>query len=299
MARSPRLYLGQVAFLALLALAVGVPPGLWVGHAQAEFSAGILNADLGSRPFPIAVVVAMIAIGLIVPLVTALWPVWRARAISVREALSDAPGAGPERPAPRRRRQRFDWVPPAAALWLRGTFRWRGRVALTVLLMAIGGATFLAAMNVAAAWTRSVDESFRRQHYDVVVGLATPHSIAALDAVVASVPAVTHAEYWSGASPYLIGPNGVPGTTITVLGIAARIAACSTFDVTAGRWLEPRTARERDQSRDTGPPSWARRWRQRAGAAGRTRRRVRDRRRGRRAGADADALTRSAPRCWR
>jgi putative ABC transport system permease protein len=90
---------------------------------------------------------------------------------------------------------------------------------------------------VASAWVRSVEQDFATRRFDLAAGFVEPQAIARVDAVLARVPGVVRAEYWSGANPYLIGPAGVPGEAVTVMGIppgspllAPRLAS--------GRWLD-------------------------------------------------------------
>ena len=83
------IYLAQVGALALAALALGLPPGLFAGRAYAVFWAGILNTDVSRAPFPVWVVVAEVIVGLAVPLLVALGPILRAAAITVREAIGE------------------------------------------------------------------------------------------------------------------------------------------------------------------------------------------------------------------
>jgi putative ABC transport system permease protein len=231
------LYLGQVAALATAALAVGLPAGLVVGRAYAEFAAGILNADLSHRPFPVWVVVVVAVVGVLVPLLAALGPVRRASRITVREALGEDPAhehftarsGGPWL-------ARLAWVPRPLLLSLRTAFQRRGRLALTVGLLAVGGAAFMSALNVASAWTRAVDDDFRRRRFDVAVGLAEPQAIEELDRILAGVPGVERAEYWAGAAPYLIGPGGVPTVTVTLFGLDPGSRLLD-LPLVAGRWL--------------------------------------------------------------
>jgi putative ABC transport system permease protein len=232
------LYLGQVALLAIGALVVGIPFGLWVGRAYAEFAAGILNADITHAPFPWWLVAAEIVVGVLVPLLVALVPVQRASRITVHDALRNDPD-------PRYGVSRFDrWLlglralPRPLALSLRATFRRRGRVALTVGTLAIGGAVFMSALNVAAAWNRAVDKDFSGRRYDLTLSLAELRATDEIDAVLATVPEVEHAEYWPGASPYLIGAGGVPGGTVALVGPdpGSRLLE---LPLAEGRWLEP------------------------------------------------------------
>ena len=53
-----------------------------------------------------------------------------------------------------------------------------------------------------------------------------------------TVPGVAHAEYWPGASPYLIDASGVPGGTVALVGPDPGSALLA-LPLVTGRWLEP------------------------------------------------------------
>jgi len=230
------IYLAEVAVLALAALAVGIPIGLWVGRAYAEFAAGILNADLRERPFPWVVVAVDLAIGLLVPLVAALGPVRRAAGITVREAIAEVGDFSPFAIQPAGRPSRWR-LPRPLALSLRTAFRRRGRLTLTVAILAIGGAAFVSALNVASAWTRAVDRDFARRHFQLSVGLADTRPVADLARVLSGVREVERAEFWAGGQPYLIGPDGVPGITLPLLGPDPGSKLLD-LPLASGRWLD-------------------------------------------------------------
>jgi len=233
------IYLGQVALLAAASLLVGVPLGLLVGRSYARFSAGILNANITRTPFPLWALVLIVVTGVVVPLLVALVPVFRASRITVREALSD--DLGP-RPFGSSRFERMlagiTWLPRPLMLSLRTTFLRRGRLALTVGNLAVGGAVFIAALNVAGAWNRSVVQDFANRRYDLTVRLAERQSVDELGAALATLPSVAHAEFWPGATAYLVGANGVAGSPVPLLGLdpGSKLLA---LPLTAGRWLRP------------------------------------------------------------
>lgn len=213
------IYLGQVAILAAASLAIGLPLAIVVGGVYARFSGQILNADVSQAAFPWAAVLAVAVAGMVVPVAFALVPVLHASRITVREALDDDPVA---RPLGSRRFDRWltgiAWLPRPLALTLRTAFLRRARLALTVGALATGGAAFMAALNLSDAWTRGVKDDFSRRRYDLTAVFAQPVPVGTLDSLLAAVPEVERAEYWPEAGAYLIGPGGVPGGTVQLLG---------------------------------------------------------------------------------
>ncbi len=232
------IYLAEVAFLAAAGLAVGLPPGLWLGRAYAEFSAGILNTDVSRSPFPWWVLGVVLAVGLALPLLMALGPVRRAAGITVREALAD------EAPPVARLRgldawlRRLAWIPRPLALSMRTALARRARLALSIGLLATGGAAFMAAINVSEAWTRAVDADFARRRYDLMLVLTEPAPVATLERLWADVPGVERAEYWPGANPWLVDAQGVATTSVALAGVEPTSPLLAPR-IVAGRWLEP------------------------------------------------------------
>ncbi len=232
------IYLAQVAMLAAVGLGVGLPPGLWLGRAYAEFSAGILNTDVSRSPFPWWVLGVVLGVGFALPLLVALGPVRRAAGITVSEALAD------EAPPVARLRgldaalRRLAWIPRPLALSLRTALARRARLALAIGLLATGGASFMAAINVSEAWTRAVDADFARRRYDLLLVLSDFAPVTSLERLWAMVPGVKRAEYWPGASPWLVDAKGVATTSVTLAGVDPASALIAPRMV-AGRWLEP------------------------------------------------------------
>jgi putative ABC transport system permease protein len=226
------LYLGQVSILAVVALAIGIPLGISAGRAYAHFCASMLNATITNAMPPLSVIAAEIIAGIAVPLLVALGPVWRVSRISIHEAFSNGVGRSPfgTRPFDRwlARRQ---WLPRPLMLSLRTAFHRRGRLVLTVATLAVGGAAFIAALNVSAAWTRTLDADARARRFDVQAALGRPYPIARVAQALATVPDVERAEYWieSGAD--------LGDTRVSLIGpdVNSKLLA---LPLIAGRWLK-------------------------------------------------------------
>ena len=213
------IYLAQVGALALAALVIGLPPGLLAGRAYAGFSAGILNTDVSRAPFPVWVVLAEGAVGLLVPLLVALGPIRHAAAVTVREAIDEDGAVIARLRAIDAWMLRLAWLPRPLALSLRATLARRARLALAVGLMAGGGAVFMAALNVGEAWRRAVRDDFAHRPYDLALAFTEPVPVTRVRATMATVPEVVAMEDWPGGGPWLIGRSGVAGMTTALLGI--------------------------------------------------------------------------------
>jgi len=227
------LYLGQVSLLAAVSLGVGMPLGQAAGRAYAAFNAEILNAELRSMAVPLWVVLAQMAIGIAVPLAIAVGPVWRASRIAIHQALSNDVGRHPFGT------RRFDrwlarlrWLPRPLMLSLRAAFHRRGRLALTVGTLAVGGAVFISALNVSAAWRRTTAAEFDARHYDLEVRLEEPYPVTRVSAAMATVPAVTHVEPWREIGAGVAGTN-----SRVVLGGVEPGSKLLALPMLRGRWL--------------------------------------------------------------
>src|SRR5207249_4178927 len=83
-------------------------------------------------------------VGLLIPQLSALWPLWTVTRIKVREAMSAygvQAGTGRHRYA---WGYRLRWVPQTTWLGVRGLFRKPGRATLTLLALTLSCAVFLA-----------------------------------------------------------------------------------------------------------------------------------------------------------
>jgi putative ABC transport system permease protein len=170
------LYLTMVLVFGVLALVLGLPPGVVAGRAFAGVVAGNLNFTIVSDTIPWWVFVVQVAAGLLSPLVVAAVPLLRGSRVTVRQAMDDH-GVNQEAFGSRR----LDaWlaalrgIDRALLLAVRNTFRRRVRLALTLGLLAAGGAMFMTSRNVAVGWDRITAKVFRTRQYDVDIRFNRP-----------------------------------------------------------------------------------------------------------------------------
>jgi putative ABC transport system permease protein len=210
-------------------------------------AAGNLNIKIASAAVPWWVLALVCAAGLLVPLLAAAMPVWRASRMTVQTAIHDS-GTPLEAFGARRfdawLSRRRGWS-PLISLGMRNAFRRRGRLILTLGLLAAGGAMFLASRDTSAAWKLRLGEVRSGRSYDVAIRFQRPEPTAKALATVRGIPGVTKAEAW-GTAPAAWGdetglhvahtyPDKGHGS-FQVTGLPADTTLVH-FPVLAGRWL--------------------------------------------------------------
>ncbi len=233
------IYLAQIGLLVVVALVIGLPLSWFAGKAFAAWSSAMLNADLSGHPFPYRVMFQIIGVSLVIPLLVGVLPVWRSARISVREALANDSGVRPfGANAFERWLTGLQSIPRPLALILRTTMQRRTRLALTVGMLAVGGAVFMSAINVSLGWNRSIDEDFMRREFDLTVWFAEPQPVSEIESLIVDLPGVQNTESLSAWRPFMVGEEGIATEQVSVLGVTE---GSNLFDpeLVAGQWLDP------------------------------------------------------------
>jgi putative ABC transport system permease protein len=234
------IYLGMILVLGSLALLVGMPVGRWAGNGYADFAARLLNFEIASYRLDGWVYMAQIAAALTIPLLAALIPIYQGSRITVREAMSED-GVDEQAFGTRSIDSLLGRVQGGGRMVLmalRNPFRRQGRLVLTVLALAAGGAVFIMALNVGASWQGTTDREFAARDYGITVQLKRPYPIAEIAPLVASVEGVTAVESWLQVPSAVNYPDGTQGHSFQLLGQPAASQMVD-FPLLEGRWLEP------------------------------------------------------------
>ena len=199
-----RIYFAQALLLGVAATALALPLGMLASRALCRPFAAFLNFDISSFAVPLWVYVLVFAVGIVVPLLAAAWPVWKGSAISVRAALTDY---GVSRSAFGtvffdRAMANIGGIFRPLLLAIRNSFRRRTRLVLTLLTLAVSGLFFMSALNIRSSMTRTLDRTFALRKYDLEVFLGKMYSSEQIERAVRKTPGVVGAESWftSGAS---------------------------------------------------------------------------------------------------
>jgi len=193
-----RIYFGQALMLGGAAVIVALPGGIAGSRAFASAMAVFLNFDLSSFAIPAWVFLAVAAVGIVVPLFAAAWPVWKGSGIPVARALADTGTSVAAFGA-----SRFDrllagigGMTRPVLFAIRNSFRRRTRLLLTLATLAAGGLFFLSALNVRASMIATLDRLFRSKEFDLTVGLAGIQRIEVIERAVRKTPGIRAFEGW-------------------------------------------------------------------------------------------------------
>ncbi len=208
------IYLGTVLIFGLLSLLVAVPLGVLAAYAFTDFLAQILNFDVVYEGIPLRALGLQVLVGLLVPLLAALWPVISGARITIREAISSYGlgkgrfGHGPFDHLLLRMQRWLPFMSRPLIISLRNTFRRKGRLALTMLTLTLGGAIFIAVLSVQVSLGRTLDDAVAANNYDVFIGFDRSYRQDVLLDEARMVAGVAVVETWGGGGVRRVRPQG-------------------------------------------------------------------------------------------
>jgi putative ABC transport system permease protein len=189
---------------------------------------------------PTYVLVLEAAAAMLLPILVAVPVVRSAVRITVREALDPSGGtaAQNERGLIDRLMARVQGLPRPLLLSLRNTFRRKGRLLRTLLVLTLGGAIFMSVLTVRASLINTLDEIMATKNYGIEVRLARPYHSAVITQHMQQVPGVVRAEGWHSAVAYPVHADGSEGDDLNLFGMPAESDMLN-LNILQGRWLHP------------------------------------------------------------
>jgi putative ABC transport system permease protein len=234
------MYLTSVLIYGALSLFVAVPLGGWAAYEFTKYIASLINFDMGAFYIPTNTLMLEVGVGLITPVVAALAPIFTGARITVREALSTYnTGKGAYgRGWIDRIVGRVRGLSRPVLLSVRNTFRRKGRLALTLFTLTLGGAIFIAVLTVHSSLFATLDSALEYWQYDVDLDFTQVHRIDQIEREALSVPGVVAAESWGGAAVRRVRPNEQESQTYPVVAPPAQTQMIKPV-ILEGRWLVP------------------------------------------------------------
>jgi putative ABC transport system permease protein len=189
-------YLGMVLLVAIIALLVALPAAALCAWLLATQLAWLMNYDIQDVHIPLGVVAVEIAAGIITPLLASMYPVSAAARVTVREALSSmqagslgaSTASGLSVPIP--------GVPIALLYAVRGMFRRKARLALTLAALVCGGAIGITVFSARASMSATLDQVAAYWQQDLTLLFNQPEPARVMDEAM-QVPGVVGVEQQS------------------------------------------------------------------------------------------------------
>ncbi len=236
------IYLMLILIYSLIALAIAIPVASRSAYLLLGVLAGQVNLTLqGYRAVPLAILIQL-GIALVVPQLAALYPILHGTRISPVEAFSGVSQASPAaiRRPENRKRNTFSTLLGRLSrpllISLRNTFRRKGRLALTLVTLTLGGAIFIATFNVRGSMTSYINRIGRYFLSDVNLTLDGYQRKTEVENIIKTAPGVKAVEGWALAGAQLVLPDGSDGERFALLGPPAGSLLVEPI-LLEGRWV--------------------------------------------------------------
>ncbi len=233
------MFMVLILVFSLIALVISIPLSHQAAYALLRYLAVKINFELSSFYQVPASIIFQILIALVVPQLAGIFPILQGTRISVREALSGSSTSPMEsKGLIYRTLAKFRRLSRPLRISLRNTFRRRGRLALTLITLTLGGATFIATFNVRSSLESYVDRLGRYFLADVNVTLNQTYRIDRVRRDLAAIPGIAAVEGWSSASANLVLEGGKEGASVQILAPPVESPLLEPI-MLKGRWLQP------------------------------------------------------------
>jgi putative ABC transport system permease protein len=234
------MYLVLILAFGVIALVGAVPLGSWGAYELSRFVADIINFELRAFRIVPAAIVFQVVIGLVVPPVAGMMPVLKGSRTTVQKALSSTGlgSQGRQKGWIDRQLERLRKISRPLLISIRNTFRRKGRLALTLVTLTLGGGIFIAVFNSQVSLDRKMDQLTRYFGADVNLDFARSYRIEEITRRATSVDGVERVEVWISTGAELVHADDSPSDSLALL---APPADSDLVDPTLleGRWLLP------------------------------------------------------------
>jgi putative ABC transport system permease protein len=236
------LYLATVLVYGLLAVVVALPlASITARFLMRDLVSPLLNVMPESYAVPLPLTLAQVAVGLLLPMLAGIAPVWRGTRITTQQALSDVGVGGGNYGRSLIERllgklQTVRMIKRPVLLAVRNTLRHKGRLAQTLIVLIFGTALFVSVVSVRASVNATISSFMRFHQYDVSVEMDHPDLAARLEQAAREAPGVVDIEVWSSGRATRVRADDTKGDTFKVVAVPPDTTFMSP-EMIAGAWL--------------------------------------------------------------
>ena len=240
-----RIYLSSVMVYVLIALAIAIPLGVLGAFQFSAIMLGLFSMEAVDFKFPLTAVLVQLSLGLLSPMIAALWPVTAAARTTVREAISGY-GLSLSTGLIDRVLSNLQRLPPLVAMTISNTFRNKGRLAMTLVALVFSGAIFMMVMTAHTSMMGFFEDFQDTYRFDILIAFEQPQRVKSMETLVGSLPGITYAEmleFGGGAAIRRVDDKEEKDKeSLTLIGVSREGNAYGQV-VTAGRYLLPEDER--------------------------------------------------------
>ena len=232
------MYLTLILLFGLIALIIAIP----LGGQAAKITGTGMAATLGFFPLPFKLypqaVVQQILVGLVVPLLAVVLPVYNSVRITIREAITNYGIGTNTKPADKSVSKSALFIPRPMRLSLRNTFRRKTRLALTLIALVLGGSIFIGVINTQATFESLIDDLQGYSLADVNVSFEHDYRYEQVAPIALGNSDVSSAEGWLTYTGKLVTNKDDAGTDFSFVALPANSDLIDPI-IATGRWLKP------------------------------------------------------------
>jgi putative ABC transport system permease protein len=167
--RTILLFLGPIFVIGLAASLIATPLSVELGYRMANFFLGYMNFDLITLKIPATMVFLLLILGICLPLIFALIPVYNWTKKSIIEALGHHGASSQPLISKSLRLPLVNRLPIVMQIGLRNIQRQPMRSAYTALALAVGIFIYLVAINIRSSLLVTAETEIAHLHYDIAV----------------------------------------------------------------------------------------------------------------------------------
>lgn len=227
-----RTYLNMVLVIGTLALLIAIPQGYGSAWGLVFGVMSSLDLPMATVGLPVSTLLGQMALAYLVPLIAVLIPVLNGTRITIREAMSgdqvEVLSGG------------LTGLLKSGSLITRGamrnTFRNKGRLMLTFLILSVAGGMFMAVRGLSEALNSDFEKSFGHSDFDIAIDLERPIEIDELLAIAQRVDGATDSEAWLTGFMAREHADGRRSSSVPVFAVP-QDSALSQPQFVAGDWF--------------------------------------------------------------
>jgi hypothetical protein len=197
-------YVVYVLLISIGAIIISIPIANWVGSVYSDFAAGILNFKISSYEIPFWVYIVQVSAGILIPLISSIYPIYRNCKITVKEGLAEQTDSNKNIKSNLSLIRRvINKSNTKIAIPLNNVFRKKGRAILAILALATGGVLFMASQNIVASINNTANVSMNTFRYDYDIKLYGQYPDDKILETLSGIKVIDKAEIYKSRKSFL------------------------------------------------------------------------------------------------